>query len=290
LLDVANPAAVLEQEPDNAAAQFALGKSLARSGRVDVGWPMVDHIAASRRGDWRAAKEAAELGLQIGAPWRAAVYAARMIAQRPTRLHGYLLMGRALLRCNLPQEAAAAFEQGLMTTPFDEKAKRGLIDALVRAKRPEEAERWSARRAMSLSLGQYFALRPGLPGVVARGFENDASDALLLWMGEGSLLLPEPHGDASRLTAALDIERPKGLDGDVQLELSLEGVERHCRLRARGPGVQTFSIDVDASAFASGYARLGLRVVAPAALEAPLRLIGLVIAAQETADRLVAFA
>jgi len=286
LPEIVHPAAALEREPDNEAAQFALGKSLARGGRADVGWPMVDEIAAARRGDGRAAAEAADLGLRTGAPWRAAIFAARLIAQWPARLQGYLLMGRALMGCNLPQEAASAFAQGLMVAPFDDEGKRGLIEALARAGRRQEAQTWTGRPAMSLRLGQYFALHPHLPNLVARGFENPSGDGLALRVGEASLLLPAPHGDAPRLTAALDVERPQELSGDIKLELALEGLRRACRVRARGPGVQTISIDFDAGAFASGYARLALRVLAPASLEAPLRLIGLVIAAQETAERI----
>jgi glycosyltransferase involved in cell wall biosynthesis len=290
LPEVVHPAAALEREPDNEAAQFALGKSLVRGGRADVGWPMVAEIAAARRGDGRAAAEAAELGLQTGAPWRAAIFAARLIAQQPARLQGYLLMGRALLGCQLPHEAASAFAQGLLVAPFDDEGKRGLIEALARAGRPQEAQTWSVRPAISLRLGQYFALRPHLPNLVARGFENQSGDALALCAGEASLLLPAPHGDAPKLTATLDVERPRELTGDIHLEISLEGVQRACRLRARGPGVQTMAIDFDAAAFATGYARLGVRVLAPAALEAPLRLMGLVIAAQETAERIAASA
>jgi glycosyltransferase involved in cell wall biosynthesis len=288
LAHVANPVAALEREPEDEAAQFALGKSLARGGRADIGWAMVDRIAASRRGDWRAAREAAELGVLSGAPWRAAIFAARLIAQRPAQSPGYLLMGRALTLCNLPHEAAAAFEQCLMVAPFDEEAKRGLVDALARAGRRDEADMWLRRPAASLRLGQYFALRPLMPGVVARGFENEAGDALLLRAGEGSLLLPAPHEDAPLLTAALDIERSKDMARDVQLEVAFEGRRRLCLLRARGPGVQTISIDVDAGAFSSGYARLGLRALAPPTFEAPLRLIGLVIASQEAAERVAA--
>ena len=290
LADVANPIAALEQDPGDAAAQFALGKSLARGGRPESGWPMVDQIASARRGDWRAAMEAAELGLQIGAPWRAAVHAARMIAQRPAQLRGYLLMGRALLGCDLPHEAAAAFEQGLMAAPFDELAQKGLIEALTRAKRPEEAEAWRARPTFSFALGQYFALRPLQPGVILSGFEGDRDDLLSLRAGEGALLLPEPHGEARRLSVSLDIARPKELAGDVELELSLEGVRRSCRLRARGPGVQTLKIETDANVFACGFARLALRIVADAPLPAPLRLVGLVIDAEGVTDRFLASA
>ena len=108
--------------------------------------------------------------------------------------------------------------------------------------------------------------------------------------GEAALLLPEPHGDARRLSASFDIARPKELTADVELELSCETLRQPFRLRARGPGVQTAKIVVDADMFASGFARFGLRVVSAAPLPAPLRLVGLLIASEETGDKRLAFA
>jgi glycosyltransferase involved in cell wall biosynthesis len=290
LTEFANPLAALEQEPDNEAAQFALGKSLARGRHAEAGWPIVDQIASAWRGDWRAAGEAAELGLETGAPWRAAVHAARVIAQRPADLRGYLLMGRALMACNLPHEAAAAFEQGLMAAPFDGPAQKELAEALARAKRPEEAEAWRARPSFALNLGQYVSLRARLPGLSVRGFESEADDALALWAGEGALLLPAPHGAARRLSLALEVARPRELAGDVELELSLETLRAPCRLQARGAGIQAFTLEAEADAFACGFARLGLRIVSETPLAAPLRLVGLLIEARESGGRLLASA
>ncbi len=284
LPEIANPVSILKHEPNHEAAQFALGKSLAHGGHSEVGWTMVDQVASSRRGDWRTAMEAAEIGLQVGAPWRAAIYAARMVAQRPTQLPGYLLMGRALLACNLPAEAVEALEQGLMVAPFDAEAQRLLVEALTRAKREGEVEKWRARPTFAFALGQYLAFRPSMPGLAIRGFDIDPDGALSLSAGEGAVLLPAPHGVARRLSAALDIAKPKHLGADVEIDITLEWARCNGLVRAKGPGVQTVTLEADADVFASGFARLGLRIVAAAPLDEPLQLIGIAVDAQQIAE------
>jgi glycosyltransferase involved in cell wall biosynthesis len=284
LPDIHDPMGRLEVAPNDEAAVFSLGKRLARTGRADIGWPMVEGVVSARRGDWRVAAQAAAVALDIGEHWRAAIHAGTMIAQRPTSMRGYLLMGRALIGCGLPHDAVAALEQGALVAPNNAEIGEVLVDALKRANREIDARRWQAHGFCSPALEQYFAFEPRQPrrGVQGFGFEEDG--ALSLSQGRGTVLIPSPHSEISNFKISLDIGRPRIIETDINLEVSLEHRTTNVVVRAQGPGVQTVTLNDDMAAFDAGFALISIQIVENKPLASPLRLIGYVIEAATTPE------
>jgi len=277
---VFDPVSRLKASPNDEAALLALGKQLVHASQVDVGWEMVDRVATARRGDPKVAAQAASIALEIGEPWQAVVHAATVIAQCPVLGEGYQLMGRGLLGCNLPQDAAAVLQQGILVSPENERLLALLEEAMTRCGRESDAAVWRARRSPPSVYGQYIPFDGQQTQKSVQGFAVERDGTLSLASGGGVVRIVLPEDAASHVSVSLDLRRPEKIEEDIDLLLNLQGVTRKAVLRAKGPRVQTTLIDADMNcANESGVMRLSLQIVAEEPLASPLHVIGYLLGA-----------
>ncbi len=283
LPEVLDPVHRLEVNPNDEASLLALGKRLVRASQVDVGWEMVNRVAAARFGDPKVAAQAASVALEIGEYWQAVVHAATVIAQCPILPEGYRLMGRGLLGCNLPHDAAAVLQQGILVSPENERILALLEETMTLAGRNSDAVFWQARRSPPSVYGEYIPVDGQRAYKSVQGFAIELDGTLSLATGTGVMRIVLPEDTANRIAVSLDLRRPDRAEQDIDILLRLENMTRKATLRAKGPRVQTTFIDANMNgADDIGVALLSLQILAEGPLPNPLRVIGYLLGADNS--------
>jgi glycosyltransferase involved in cell wall biosynthesis len=280
LHEVPDPVFRLKVNPNDEASLLALGTQLVRASQLDVGWEMVNRVAVTRRGDPKVAAQAASIALEIGEYWQAVTHAAAVISQCPNFADGYRLMGRGLIGCNQPHDAAAVLQQGILVSPENERILALLEDAMTLAGRESDAAFWRARRSPPSAYGEYIPFDGQRLHKSVRGFAIEMDGTLALAAGTGVMQIVVPDEAAARISVSLDLRRPDRSEQDIGIKLHLHGVIRNAVLRAKGPRVQTVVIDANMSSLVNvGVAPLSLQILTEAPLPDPLRVIGYLLTA-----------
>ena len=247
LPEVPDPVLRLKVNPNDEASLLALGTQLVRASQVDVGWEMVNRVAVSRCGDPKVASVAPPLPLRsasTGKPW---CILRPVISQCPDLSEGYRLMGRGLLGCNLPHDAAAVLLQGILVSPENERILVLLEEAMTLAGRESDAAFWRARRLPPSAYGEYISFDGQRLHKSVRGFAIEMDGTLSLTAGTGFMRIVLPDEEATKISVSLDLQCPDGSEKDIDIQLNLHGVIRNVALRANGPRVQTAVIDANMS-------------------------------------------
>lgn len=207
-----------------------------------------DRVATTRRGEPKVAAQAALIALQISEYWMAVLYAAAIIAQRPTVAEGYRLMGRGLLGCNLQHDAAAVLEQGILVASDNMQMRTLLEEALILTGRKGVALAWRSHGWPPPVYGQYVPFDAPNVRKSVRGFGIEADGRLSLLAGSGTLRIVLPEERANRISISIDVQRPNSIGADIDILINLGGIRSKRLLRAMGSRIQTFVIEADLSA------------------------------------------